>query len=114
MRNLRILTVGALTFFASTSMASPVHGPTSYSKDFSISLSEGYELFAFDDDNTGNGGNRFSGPVERPFSSAMIKIDPLDDDGTQDTGVAPIPVPTAVWLFGSGLIGLVAVARRRT
>ncbi|MGB5398483.1 MAG: VPLPA-CTERM sorting domain-containing protein [Gammaproteobacteria bacterium] len=24
-----------------------------------------------------------------------------------------IPVPAAVWLFGSGLIGLVGVARRR-
>ena len=25
----------------------------------------------------------------------------------------PIPIPAAVWLFGSGLLGLVAVARRR-
>lgn len=31
------------------------------------------------------------------------------------TGVdlEPIPVPAAVWLFGTGLLGLVAVARRR-
>jgi hypothetical protein len=27
--------------------------------------------------------------------------------------VSAIPVPAAVWLFGSGLIGLVGVARRR-
>ena len=27
--------------------------------------------------------------------------------------VAPIPVPAAVWLFGSGLLGLVGFARRR-
>jgi hypothetical protein len=28
-------------------------------------------------------------------------------------GVAAIPVPAAVWLFGSGLLGLVGVARRK-
>ena len=28
------------------------------------------------------------------------------------TSVSAVPVPAAVWLFGSGLIGLVGVARR--
>ena len=30
-------------------------------------------------------------------------------------GISPVavPIPAAVWLFGSGLIGLVAVARRK-
>jgi hypothetical protein len=27
--------------------------------------------------------------------------------------LAPVPVPAAVWLFGSGLIGLVGIARRK-
>ncbi|MCK4834876.1 MAG: VPLPA-CTERM sorting domain-containing protein, partial [Gammaproteobacteria bacterium] len=27
--------------------------------------------------------------------------------------VPAVPVPAAVWLFGSGLIGLLAIARRR-
>ncbi|MEJ2643575.1 MAG: VPLPA-CTERM sorting domain-containing protein [Gammaproteobacteria bacterium] len=30
------------------------------------------------------------------------------------TPPSAVPVPAAVWLFGSGLVGLVAVARRRT
>ena len=41
-------------------------------------------------------------------------------DGTPYTEVyniavtpSAIPVPAAVWLFGSGLLGLVGVARRR-
>ena len=29
------------------------------------------------------------------------------------TSVAPVPVPAAVWLFGSGLLGLAGVARRK-
>ena len=29
------------------------------------------------------------------------------------TTVGPVPIPPAVWLFGSGLIGLVGIARRK-
>ena len=25
----------------------------------------------------------------------------------------PVPIPAAIWLFGSGLLGLVAIARRK-
>lgn len=30
-----------------------------------------------------------------------------------DVGVAVVPIPPAVWLFGSGLLGLVGIARRK-
>jgi len=33
--------------------------------------------------------------------------------GAISSGVAAVPVPAAVWLFGSGLLGLVSVARRK-
>ena len=34
-------------------------------------------------------------------------------DGTAVANVAPIPLPAAVWLFGTGLLALVGVGRRR-
>lgn len=30
-----------------------------------------------------------------------------------DGNVSPVPVPAAVWLFGSGLLGLIGIARRK-
>lgn len=38
------------------------------------------------------------------------------DDGAGNTSgffATPVPVPAAVWLFGSGLLGLIGIARRR-
>ena len=49
----------------------------------------------------------------------LIVFDGLDGSGGQISGntlavdLAPIPVPAAVWLFGSGLIGLIGIARRK-
>jgi len=34
-------------------------------------------------------------------------------EGTMSTGASAVPVPAAAWLFGSGLLGLVGVARRQ-
>jgi hypothetical protein len=31
----------------------------------------------------------------------------------QNSDVQPVPLPAAVWLFGSGLAGVLALARRR-
>jgi hypothetical protein len=40
----------------------------------------------------------------------------LSHDGTltwNSAAVSAVPVPAAVWLFGSGLLGLAGVARRK-
>lgn len=44
------------------------------------------------------------GPVDADFDDMLVRA---------DFRVAPIPLPAAVWLFGSGLIGLIGMARRR-
>jgi len=40
-------------------------------------------------------------------------VDAFFDNITITTDVSAVPVPAAVWLFGSGLVGLVGVARRK-
>ena len=49
-------------------------------------------------------------PMGAPFEGAGYT---LHLEGTITEGVAAVPVPAAVWLFGSGLVGLAGVARRR-
>jgi len=50
----------------------------------------------------------------------LVVFDGLDGSGAKKSGntlavdLAPVPVPAAVWLFGSGLLGLVGIARRKT
>ena len=41
------------------------------------------------------------------------KLINLEGNVVQDLSVSAVPVPAAVWLFGSGLLSLIAVARRR-
>jgi hypothetical protein len=47
------------------------------------------------------GGNLLNGDLTIGHSEASL------------AGVSPVPVPAAVWLFGSGLVGIIGVARRR-
>jgi hypothetical protein len=56
-------------------------------------------------------GNATSGTL----NSYILGSATLAADGTLaiNAGTAPVPLPAAVWLFGSGLMGLVGVSRRR-
>lgn len=61
-----------------------------------------------------NGGANFIGALlsitETDLNGAKVGT---VDSGVGVSSVATVPVPAAVWLLGSGLIGLVAVGRRR-
>jgi len=49
------------------------------------------------------------------FDITSMHVDTCTDTGTGTDAcqVAAVPVPAAVWLFGSGLLGLVGIARRK-
>lgn len=51
-------------------------------------------------------GIRGFGMVDGPFQGFSANFD-------LSPSPAPVPLPAAVWLFGSGLLGLVGIARRR-
>lgn len=51
--------------------------------------------------------------VPAPFAGFNANFDFTTLTVTAVTDTSVIPVPAAVWLFGSGLLGLVGVARRR-
>ena len=67
-------------------------------------------------DSDGPGGSAVGGtPMDNgPFDGFNANFDITSLEITAvDDGVAEVPVPAAVWLFGSGLVGLAGVARRR-
>ena len=43
-----------------------------------------------------------------------IHVQGYETGGSESFVNNPVPVPAAVWLFGSGLLGLVGIARRKT
>jgi hypothetical protein len=51
--------------------------------------------------------------VTKFASSADWVIGSSSSKGAFRVQVSTVPIPAAVWLFGSGLVGLIAVARRR-
>ena len=64
-------------------------------------------------------GTGFSEPgLSGDFNGDFDNLALIDDVPTPGTGravanVAPVPLPAAVWLFGTGLLALVGVGRRR-
>ena len=64
-----------------------------------------FQLRAFDPVGGGNSGDNVDWWIRD------AKLSSITDPGTNPS---PVPVPAAVWLFGSGLAGLIASARRKS
>ncbi len=58
--------------------------------------------------NGGEGSNDFSGGFTIPEGGGTPTLLPF-----AHVDVAAVPVPAAAWLFGSGLLGLIGIARRK-
>ena len=61
--------------------------------------------------NTANGTATSLSGTGLPYGTGPIHFGV--DGGLAFAPTAPVPVPAAVWLFGSGLLGLIGVARRK-
>jgi hypothetical protein len=59
-------------------------------------------------------GTSWSGDTSVTFLGADSYDVNFSDGSVLQVDVTVIPVPSAVWLFGSGLLGLVGIARRKT
>lgn len=51
--------------------------------------------------------------IDGPFPGMQVSIDIGSGNSLTVLSVSSVPVPAAVWLFGSGLIGLIGLARRK-
>ncbi len=54
------------------------------------------------------------GFIDGPFIGVQGFLDIGSGNSLHVTSVSAVPVPAAAWLFGSGLLGLIGVARRKT
>lgn len=59
-------------------------------------------------------GDAFADPIAlTEIATAMLELNPGNGQQILTINPSPVPLPAAVWLFGTGLTGLVAIARRK-
>ena len=89
----------------------PPGGPANFhAGDISVYQITGLNLLASDFNVFGAPGPGTGNPG--PFLS-VARFQSTGFDGLGSDWVGAVPVPAAVWLFGSGLLGLVGIARRK-
>jgi len=68
-------------------------------------------------DEIANNSSIFGIPIDATFSAFVSGVQNfgqgIDQLNPATSIVAPIPIPPVIWLFGSGLIGLIGIARRK-
>jgi hypothetical protein len=105
--------VGVTLFNGGTSSGTQTYSPSTYT---GYNVSQGstlYAIYYMDIDLADFSSFLGTNPVD------VIRLDISGSSavpsllGSYDPNFAPIPIPAAVWMFGSGLIGLLGVARRR-
>lgn len=108
---------GTGTSCTTTDPSSPAFGAVFDTTAFGLlgSTILGLDTDAFFVYTTGKAGSpAITKPTRTVFeNSAGQGIFSLSADGTLTYNIPAIPVPAAVWLLGSGLLGLVGVARRK-
>ncbi len=87
------------TLFDKVSFPPPLEGPAPLAATFN-SLGLGFDI----------DGNYIGGT---PFDGIAGLINIGSGNSLTVTSVSTVPVPAAIWLFGSGLIGLIGVARHK-
>lgn len=78
-----------------------------YEADAGVNSSSAF----FDSFFTSFTGSAFNGPKDKGSNTELTIAGTWD---TSSFNVAVVPVPAAIWLFGSGLLGLAGMARRKS
>ncbi len=93
-------------YLTSSSLATPVSGEYLGFLGQTSSVAEGWQEYSFS----------FTSTVEMSGLSFLM-FAPISDTsaypGLDSVSLSAVPVPATVWLFGSGLLGLVSIARRK-
>lgn len=84
-------------------------GESTLSSFLDISLSYGDDFFIV----SSLGANAYMGSTADAFNTLTMQFSGVGAADLQAASVSAVPVPAAVWLFGSGLISLMGFARRK-
>ena len=128
MGTVRLLTASLLTIFSSASIAASVNGQdmmTAYEKSygFSNNFESGMPTVVMLEEGPASK-SRWHAMQHAHHNDLMIATGPGQHHGnmwharerdreTERSHLSAIPVPASVWLFVSGLLGLIAISRRR-